>query len=51
MRYGWADLFSIGSIVGSTDYMVLHRSVELAALIGNWELPQAALELAAAQAA
>jgi hypothetical protein len=32
------DLFTTGSIVRSTGYKVLHRPVEAAALIGNWQI-------------
>ena len=37
IQYGCPDRFSIGSVVRSTDYKVLHRPVEPAAVAGNWE--------------
>src|ERR1700692_3395137 len=42
MESSRTDRFSIGSIVRSTGYRVLHRPVELAGLIGN--LPKPAFE-------
>jgi hypothetical protein len=37
MEYCRTDRFSMGSIVRSMGYKVLHRPVELAGLIGMWE--------------
>jgi hypothetical protein len=36
MEYCRTDLFLMGSIVGSIGYMVLHRPVEPAGVIGMW---------------
>jgi hypothetical protein len=40
MGYSQPDWFSIESIVGSTDYEVLHRPVELAPLSGTGRFGQ-----------